>query len=109
MGKKIQFGRSRLRRQDERFRVQCDVQIRCRDIYQKAVVVEFSLGGLRVDRTFGLAPGDAVQLDFGPEVEVEGIVVWSVWHKVGLKLVRPLIKTDRLYTYLVEQEAPGRG
>lgn len=68
------------------------------------------MGGLRVDRTFGLAPGDAVQLDFGPghEAEVEGIVVWSLWHKVGLKLARPLMETDWLYTYLVEQEAPGR-
>jgi hypothetical protein len=66
-------------------------------------VVDFSSAGLRLDHVTGLAAGDHVVIAFSPTLATEGTVVWSVWHKAGVRLSSPLEETDSLYVYLSDQ------
>ncbi len=97
-----------LRRRDERYRVNCRAHLECRGISQTVEVVDFSAQGLRVDGAAGLAPGDKVSITLTPERSIEGAVVWSVWHKAGVKPSVPLAEGDPAFIYLVNEAAQLR-
>jgi hypothetical protein len=79
--------------------------IECRGLSQKTQVVDFSTAGLRIDGVSGLATGDHVWIAFAPDLSVEGKIAWSVWHKAGVRLSRPLAESDPVYIYLADQAA----
>ena len=92
-----------LRRKDARRRLKCAAAVECHGITHRMDVVDFSSAGLRLDNVTGLAAGDHVVIAFSPALATEGTVVWSVWHKAGVKLSAPLEETDNLYMYLSDQ------
>jgi hypothetical protein len=92
-----------LRRKDARRRLKCAAAVECHGITRRMEVVDFSSAGLRLDNVTGLAAGDQVLIAFSPTLAAEGTVIWSVWHKAGVKLSAPLEETDSLYMYLSDQ------
>jgi hypothetical protein len=92
-----------LRRKDARRRLKCAAAVECRGVTRRMEIVDFSPAGLRLDNVTGLAAGDHVVIAFSPTLATEGTVVWSVWHKAGVKLSSPLEETDSLYVYLSDQ------
>jgi hypothetical protein len=92
-----------LRRKDARRRLHCTAAVECHGVTHRMDVVDFSSAGLRLDNVTGLATGDRVLISFSPTLATEGTVVWSVWHKAGVKLSAPLDETDSLYLYLSDQ------
>lgn len=97
------LSRSYLRRRDSRRRVSFAAVVECRDISQKVRVVDFSASGLRIDQINGLAAGDPVRISLTPDLVVDGEVIWSVWHKAGIKLAPPLADDHPAYVFLSEQ------
>jgi hypothetical protein len=89
-----------LRRKDPRRHLNCNATAECRGVSRKIKVVDFSSAGLRVDEVTGLTTGDHVLIVFAPDLSVEGTIVWSVWHKAGLKLSFPLAEDDPVYIHL---------
>jgi hypothetical protein len=102
---KLSFSRQFLRRRDSRRRLKCNAVVECRGVSRKIEVVDFSTDGLRLDGVTGLATGDHVLILLTPELSVEGVIAWSVWHKAGVKLLRPLAENDEVYLYLADQAA----
>jgi hypothetical protein len=99
------FQRQFLRRKDARHRLKCPAVIECRGVIHRIEVVDFSFSGLRIDGVVGLVSGDHVLITLTPQLAVEGTIVWSVWHKAGVKLSRPMAENDPLYMFLVDQAA----
>jgi hypothetical protein len=97
-----------LRRRDDRYRVNCRAHLECRSISQTVEIVDFSMQGLRVDGATGLAPGDKVSIALSPVLKIEGVVVWSVWHKAGVKLPAALRDGEPAFIYLANQAAKLR-
>lgn len=77
--------------------------VECRGVAQTVRVVDFSASGLRLDDINNLATGDPVQISLTPELVLEAEVIWSVWHKAGVKLLEPLAEDDPAYLFLVAQ------
>lgn len=92
-----------LRRQDTRRRVMFSALLECRGVTQKVRVADFSPSGLRIDQTQGLAIGDPVEISLAPGLKLKGEVAWAVWHKAGMKLLKPLSEDDPAYLFLAEQ------
>jgi hypothetical protein len=97
------LSRNFLRRRDVRRRVSFSVVLECRDATQKVSVADFSASGLRIDGINNLAAGDPVRVYFTPTLAVAGEIVWSVWHKAGVKLTTPLTEDDPAYEFLVDK------
>ena len=97
------LARNFLRRRDERHRVNFTAILECRGVSQTVRVVDFSVSGLRVDGIQGLATGDPIQICFTPDMMLEGEIIWSVWHKAGIKLLPELDETQPAYLFLNEQ------
>jgi hypothetical protein len=97
----LPFTRHFLRRKDKRHLVNCPAMIEHRGISHNVQVVDFSSGGLRIDRLTGLAVGDRITITFTPEFSIEGTIAWLVWHKAGVRLARPFSEEDPVYQYLV--------
>lgn len=95
--------RNYLRRRDARRRVMFAAIMECRGATQRVRVVDFSISGIRTDGTKGLAPGDPVRISLTPELNLEGAIVWVVWHKAGIKFLEPLTDDNPAYLFLVEQ------
>jgi len=77
--------------------------VECRGAMQKVTVVDFSISGLRIDGSKGLAAGDPVWITFRPDLHVAGKIAWAVWHKAGIKLQEPLSQEHPAYIFLIEQ------
>ncbi|WP_245279946.1 PilZ domain-containing protein [Hyphomicrobium sp. 99] len=92
-----------LRRRDDRQRVSFTAILECRGVAQNVQVVDFSISGLRVDGIQGLAAGDPIEISFTPDMLLTGEIVWSVWHKAGIKLLPPLDEAHPAYLFLSEQ------
>ncbi|MBS0252946.1 MAG: PilZ domain-containing protein [Proteobacteria bacterium] len=97
------LSRNYLRRRDERQRVMVSASLECRGATQKVRVVDFSATGVRLDGIKGLATGDPVQILLTPELIVEGQIAWSVWHKAGVKFLKPLTADDPAHLFLLDQ------
>lgn len=83
---KLSFSRQFLRRKDARRRLKYSAVVECRGVSR-------------------LATGDHVRILLTPHLSVEGTIAWSVWHKAGVKLSRPLAENDEIYMYLADQAA----
>jgi len=94
-----------LRRKDERRHVRLSAAIECRGISRAIEIIDFSNAGLRIDKLNGLAVGDLVTISITPRITLEGMIVWLVWHKAGIKFTTPLSESDPGYGYLLEQAA----
>ncbi|MFT3731660.1 MAG: PilZ domain-containing protein [Hyphomicrobium sp.] len=92
-----------LRRRDPRRRVMLGAIVNCRGVTQKVRVVDFSVSGVRLDGIKGLAAGDPIQISLSPELTIDGQVVWSVWHKAGVKFVPALSEEHPAFVFLAEQ------
>ena len=101
----LSLSRQFLRRRDARRRLKCSAVVECRGISRKIEIVDFSTAGLRLDGVTGLAAGDHVQIVLVPDLHVEGVIAWSVWHKAGVTLSQPLAERDAVYMYLADQAA----
>ena len=86
----LSLSRQFLRRRYARPRLKCSAVVECRGISRKIEIVDFSTAGLRLDGVTGLAAGDHVQIVLAPDLDVEGVIAWSVWHKAGVTLSQPL-------------------
>lgn len=97
------LARNFLRRRDDRQRVNFTAILECRGVSQNVRVVDFSASGLRVDGIQGLAAGDPIQIYFTPDMMLEGEIIWSVWHKAGIKFLADLDETQPAFLFLTEQ------
>ena len=77
--------------------------VECRGVSQSVRVVDFSTSGVRLDDIKGLATGDPIQISLTPELVLDGEVAWSVWHKAGVKLSKPLTEDHPAYLFLLDQ------
>lgn len=99
----IILSRNFLRRRDARRRVMFAAIVECRGVSQNVRVVDFSNSGVRLDGIKGLATGDPLKISLTPELILNGEVAWSVWHKAGVKLSKPLTEDHPAYLFLLEQ------
>ena len=97
------LARNFLLRRDTRRRVMFGAIVECRGVAQKVKVVDFSPSSVRLDGIKSLAAGDPIQLSLAPDLVLEGEVTWYVWHKAGLKFLKPLTDDHPAYVFLAEQ------
>ena len=80
----------------ERFRTRLHVLVHCRGRFQTAIVRDLSLGGFRLDRTFGLMPSDRIVIELVSGRNIAGKIAWSVGRGVGVALEQALLLDDPL-------------
>ena len=78
------------RRQFERKTAKTNIFVHHRGRFQRAVVVDYSAGGLQLDGTFGLTKRDPIQVEFISGVRVTGQVAWSLGARTGIVFSQPL-------------------
>jgi hypothetical protein len=79
-----------VRRQFERKPVKAHAFIHCRGSFQRAKVVDYSLGGLQLEGTFGLVKRDTIQVEFISGIRLAGQVAWSLGTHTGVAFPAPL-------------------
>lgn len=94
-----------LRRNDVRRPVRCSGMIECRGMTRAVDIIDFSNSGLRVDHVTGLGAGDEVMLLLTPQLSVAATIAWLVWHKAGLRFLRPLSAADPVHVFLTAEAA----
>jgi hypothetical protein len=68
----------------------------CHDREQSIIIRDISVGGMKIQNAFGLAPGDTVRIELLTRRAFEGKVAWSVSPYCGIKFNTPLSETDPL-------------
>ena len=64
--------------------------VHCRGQFQAAKIIDYSVGGLRLEGTFGLIQTDPVEIEFISGARVPGRVAWSLGAKTGIIFSEPL-------------------
>lgn len=77
---------SPVRRQQARYPMRRNVLVHCRDLFHTAVLHDLSQGGCRLHGTFGLMPGDRIDIELMSGRIFSGRVAWSVGSQVGVAL-----------------------
>ena len=72
------------RRQFERFKLRKNVLVHYRDRFYTAVMHDISQGGCRLSGTFGLMPGDKVEIELMSGQTFAGKIAWSIGSHVGI-------------------------
>lgn len=101
--KRLSLAGQFLRRSDTRKPVRCGGIIECRGISRTITIIDFSNLGLRIDHLTGLVAGDRVTISFTPQLVIEGTIAWLVWHKAGMRFLRPLTVSDPIHIYLTSE------
>ena len=78
------------RRQFERYHIKTNAIVHCRGRFQCAKVIDYSVGGLQIEGTFGLIKTDAIQIEFISGCRVYGRVAWSLGTQTGIVFSEPL-------------------
>jgi len=78
------------RRQFERYHIKTNAIVHCRGRFQCAKVIDYSVGGLQLEGTFGLIKTDAIQIEFISGCRVYGRVAWSLGTQTGIVFSKPL-------------------
>ena len=89
-----------VRRRDERRAVRITALVHCHGRFQTARIVDFSLGGLRLDGCFGLAVADQVGVELLSGQRLEGKVAWAVASRIGVQFHHPLAPDDTVVARL---------
>jgi hypothetical protein len=71
--------------------------------FQRAQIVDYSLGGLQLDGTFGLIARDNVQIELMCGARVRGTVAWSLGGRTGVVFPEPLPETHPAVTTLARR------
>jgi hypothetical protein len=95
-----------IRRKHERFTLSESVWVSCRGSAKSAMLVDFSAGGLRLDGTFGLMPGDQINVRLSSGEELAGSVVWSLGAMVGVAF--PTDRSEAQYHCLMARIRPAK-
>jgi hypothetical protein len=78
------------RRKFARNSVKAYAFVHSRGRFQRAVVIDYSQGGLQLEGTFGLFKNDAVEIEFISGTRVSGAVAWSLGPRTGVAFAEPL-------------------
>jgi PilZ domain len=61
---------------------------------QSVVVRDVSRGGMKIEFTYGLAPGDQIEIEFMSGRKLQGTVAWSVAAYCGVEFPTLLAEDD---------------
>jgi len=78
------------RRRFARTPVKANAFVHCGSRFQRAQIVDYSLGGLMLEGTFGLIKHDAIQVELITGTRVLGKVAWSLGAHTGMIFHEPL-------------------
>jgi len=92
-------------RQFERTAVKANVFVHCSGRFQRARVVDYSAGGLRLDGTFGLLKRDAVQVELITGIRISAKVAWSLGAQTGVVFAEPLSSAHPVLAELARRAA----
>jgi hypothetical protein len=77
-------------RQFKRTPVKVNAFVHCRGQFQRARIIDYSTGGLRLDGTFGRIKTDPIEIESISGVRVPGRVAWSLGAQTGMIFLGPL-------------------
>lgn len=77
-------------RRHERCETNIPTIINCRGKLQTAIVRDISQSGVKIARTYGLFPGDTVNIRLPDRTKVSGKVAWSLGSDCGVEFDSPL-------------------
>jgi hypothetical protein len=99
-------------RRHERTPVKAHTLVHAHGHFQSATVIDFSLGGVQLEGTFGLFQRDAVEIEFLSGTRVAGMVAWSVGARAAVAFSEALPETHAAIVELARRaamhEAAGR-
>jgi hypothetical protein len=75
--------------------------------WQTVVVVDYSEGGVQIEGSFGLVPGDVITLELLTGHRIDIKVVWSLGSKLGARFSERLMEGDPVLAAL--EWSVGRG
>src|SRR5262249_49906262 len=78
------------RRRFGRTPVKANAFVHCGSRFQRAQIVDYSLGGLQLEGTFGLIKHDPIQVELISGARVLGKVAWSLGALTGVIFHEPL-------------------
>ncbi len=73
-------------RQHHRFDCAIEVVLRCRGMLQTVSLSDLSKSAARLTNTYGLFPGDQVQLRLPDRKRLTGRIVWSLGSNCGMEI-----------------------
>lgn len=82
--------RQLLRRHHERHLTRVVALAHCHGRFQTVRVVDFSLGGLQLQGSFGVIAGDAITVELLSGHRLAAIVAWSIGDRLGVRFLEPL-------------------
>ena len=83
-------GGSTTRRKHDRRRVTVNALVHRGDRFHHVRIVDYSSGGLQLDGTFGLMPGDTIAVELLSGLRITAKVVWSLGGRTGVAFDRDL-------------------
>lgn len=84
------LGEDSLPRRFQRHHANIPTIINCRGKLQTAVVRDISQSGVKITKSYGLFPGDAVNIRLPDRTKVSGKVAWSLGSDCGVEFDNPL-------------------
>jgi uncharacterized protein (DUF58 family) len=75
--------------------------------FQTVVVVDYSEGGVQIEGSFGLVPGDVMTLELLTGHRIDIRVVWSLGSKLGASFSEQLVEGDPVLAALEWSVARG--
>jgi hypothetical protein len=81
---------SLVRRRDDRHPIHLTALAYCHGRFQTVRVVDFSLGGLQLQGTFGVGPGDEMVVELLSGHRLEAKTAWSLGSRIGVRFLQPL-------------------
>jgi hypothetical protein len=82
--------RSLVRRRDDRHPVHLTALAHCHGRFHTVQVVDFSTGGLQLQGTFGVGPGDDMVVELLSGHRLAAKAAWSLGSRVGVRFLQPL-------------------
>lgn len=82
--------RSLVRQRDDRHQIHLTALAYCHGRFHTVRVVDFSLGGLQLQGTFGVGPGDDMVVELLSGHRLAATAAWSLGSRVGVRFLQPL-------------------